>query len=76
MTCKTVQPPSARCTNPSVSFETLGRAAKFISLLPQCDAVLGRYYCSVCKFFDSDPRKQIFHCEHCGICRVRLSDFA
>jgi len=29
-----------------------------------------RYYCSVCKLWDDDNEKSIYHCNDCGICRV------
>ena len=28
------------------------------------------YYCDVCKLWDDDPQKSIYHCSDCGICRV------
>lgn len=28
------------------------------------------YYCSVCKLWDDDNEKSIYHCNDCGICRV------
>lgn len=28
------------------------------------------YYCGVCKLWDDDPQKYIYHCNDCGICRV------
>lgn len=28
------------------------------------------YYCDVCKLWDDDPHKSIYHCSDCGICRV------
>jgi len=27
------------------------------------------YYCNVCKLWDNDPNKSIYHCNDCGICR-------
>ena len=27
------------------------------------------YYCDVCKLWDNDPNKNIYHCHDCGICR-------
>lgn len=35
-----------------------------------CQQLLGRYYCDVCKLWDSDPKKNIYHCDKCGICRI------
>lgn len=28
------------------------------------------YYCDVCKLWDDDTQKSIYHCNDCGICRV------
>lgn len=28
------------------------------------------YYCGVCKLWDDDSRKSIYHCPDCGICRI------
>ena len=35
-----------------------------------CGVPGARYYCGVCKLWDDDPRKSIYHCNDCGICRV------
>lgn len=36
----------------------------------QCGERGAWYYCSVCKLWDDDSRKSIYHCDDCGICRV------
>jgi RING finger/CHY zinc finger protein 1 len=36
----------------------------------KCQALLGQYFCEVCKLFDNDLSKQIYHCSGCGICRI------
>ncbi|KAL8694566.1 MAG: hypothetical protein Q9218_000822 [Villophora microphyllina] len=36
----------------------------------RCGERSARYYCSVCKLWDDDPAKSIYHCNDCGICRV------
>ena len=36
----------------------------------ECAQPGARYYCSVCKLWDDDPGKSIYHCDDCGICRV------
>ncbi|KAL8695538.1 MAG: hypothetical protein Q9224_003377 [Gallowayella concinna] len=36
----------------------------------QCGERSARYYCSVCKLWDDDPGKRIYHCHDCGICRI------
>lgn len=36
----------------------------------------GRYYCDICKFHDDNPKKEIFHCLECGLCRLgRQTDY-
>jgi len=35
-----------------------------------CKRQLARYYCSVCKFHDDDPTKEIYHCKDCNVCRI------
>ncbi|KAI7821055.1 hypothetical protein BC939DRAFT_456387 [Gamsiella multidivaricata] len=35
-----------------------------------CNAQLARYYCDICKLWDDDPIKSIYHCADCGICRL------
>lgn len=37
---------------------------------PACAIQFARYFCAKCKFFDGTPGKNIYHCDHCGICRV------
>lgn len=35
-----------------------------------CHKVMAKYFCPVCKFWDDDEKKVIWHCEQCGLCRV------
>lgn len=35
-----------------------------------CDVAAACYYCSVCKLWNNDPNKSIYHCDDCGICRL------
>jgi len=35
-----------------------------------CGVEFAKYFCEVCRFFDDNPAKKIYHCEKCGICRV------
>lgn len=35
-----------------------------------CLKRVSRYYCKECKLWDDDPRKNIYHCYDCGICRI------
>ena len=39
-----------------------------------CMEPFARYFCSVCRFYDDDPNKEIFHCDDCGVCRVGRAD--
>lgn len=35
-----------------------------------CEVQAACYYCSVCKLWNNDPGKSIYHCDDCGICRL------
>lgn len=35
----------------------------------ECGERTAWYYCDVCKLWDNDPSKNIYHCNDCGICR-------
>ncbi|KAI8997030.1 zinc-ribbon-domain-containing protein [Pilobolus umbonatus] len=35
----------------------------------KCGEQVARYYCDICKLWDDDPVKSIYHCHECGICR-------
>ncbi|KAI0181322.1 zf-CHY-domain-containing protein [Hypoxylon sp. FL1284] len=35
-----------------------------------CGASAARYYCSICKLWNDDPDKPVYHCSDCGICRI------
>jgi uncharacterized CHY-type Zn-finger protein len=47
-----------------------GCAQRVGSTCTNCGAMAGRYYCDVCKLWNDDPDKPIYHCDKCGICRV------
>ncbi|PGH17031.1 hypothetical protein AJ79_01415 [Helicocarpus griseus UAMH5409] len=34
-----------------------------------CGVQAACYYCSICKLWDNDTQKSIYHCSDCGICR-------
>lgn len=34
-----------------------------------CGVVFGLYFCSICKLFDDEDKRQ-YHCDGCGICRI------
>lgn len=36
----------------------------------QCNKQTARYYCDICKLWDNDSKKSIYHCSDCGICRI------
>lgn len=38
----------------------------------ECEKELANYFCSICKLYDNDYNKDIYHCEKCGICRLGL----
>lgn len=42
------------------------------SFCTSCGSELACYFCSVCKLYDNDPSKDIYHCDRCGICRLGL----
>ncbi|GAD97954.1 CHY and RING finger domain protein, putative [Paecilomyces variotii No. 5] len=35
-----------------------------------CGEQAALYYCSICKLWDNDEEKSIYHCNDCGICRI------
>ncbi|KAJ1503362.1 hypothetical protein HMI54_008153 [Coelomomyces lativittatus] len=37
---------------------------------PNCTVKVSKYYCNECKLWDDDPKKNIYHCPDCGICRI------
>lgn len=47
-----------------------GCAQKASGACRNCGVTAGRYYCDVCKLWNDDPAKPIYHCDKCGICRV------
>ncbi|EAW07940.1 RING finger and CHY zinc finger domain-containing protein [Aspergillus clavatus NRRL 1] len=36
----------------------------------QCGEHAAQYYCDICKLWDNDSNKSIYHCNDCGICRI------
>ncbi|KAL9613982.1 MAG: hypothetical protein Q9167_001531 [Letrouitia subvulpina] len=47
-----------------------GSAQAASGICINCGKPSARYYCDVCKLWDDDPAKSIYHCYDCGICRV------
>jgi hypothetical protein len=39
-----------------------------------CHKQMAHYFCRVCKFFDGNEAKHIWHCDKCGLCRVGQKD--
>lgn len=35
-----------------------------------CGVEAAYYYCPVCKLWNNDPSRSIYHCDDCGICRL------
>lgn len=35
-----------------------------------CGESAASYFCAVCKLWDNDSSKSIYHCQDCGICRI------
>ncbi|KAJ5761899.1 uncharacterized protein N7511_005281 [Penicillium nucicola] len=36
----------------------------------KCGEQTAQYYCEICKLWDNDSKKSIYHCNDCGICRI------
>jgi uncharacterized CHY-type Zn-finger protein len=36
----------------------------------ECGARAASYFCGICKLWDNDSAKSIYHCNDCGICRI------
>ncbi|KXJ97167.1 hypothetical protein Micbo1qcDRAFT_130095 [Microdochium bolleyi] len=47
-----------------------GTAQKAGEVCMTCGVSAARYYCAVCKLWNNDPDKNVYHCDDCGICRV------
>lgn len=37
---------------------------------PECGQEFARYFCAVCKFYDDDEARNVYHCHSCNVCRV------
>jgi DNA-directed RNA polymerase subunit RPC12/RpoP len=31
---------------------------------------LAAYFCNICRLFDDDSEKDIYHCPYCNVCRI------
>ncbi|KAI1781174.1 zf-CHY-domain-containing protein [Hypoxylon cercidicola] len=47
-----------------------GTAQRAGEVCVSCGASAARYYCSLCKLWNDDPDKPVYHCNDCGICRI------
>jgi hypothetical protein len=47
-----------------------GCAQRASDLCTNCGERAAYYYCGICKLWDNDTNKSIYHCADCGICRV------
>lgn len=46
-----------------------GAAQRASDSCVNCGESAAYYYCGICKLWDNDPSKSIYHCNDCGICR-------
>lgn len=35
-----------------------------------CKIQFAKYFCEICRLYDDDNSKNIFHCDECGLCRI------
>ncbi|KAL2134631.1 hypothetical protein VTI74DRAFT_11288 [Chaetomium olivicolor] len=47
-----------------------GCAQKASDTCSKCGVSAAYYYCGICKLWNNDPNKPIYHCADCGLCRV------
>ncbi|KAI1107376.1 zf-CHY-domain-containing protein [Jackrogersella minutella] len=47
-----------------------GTAQRAGDVCVSCGASAARYYCNICKLWNDDPDKPVYHCNDCGICRI------
>ncbi|OTA57862.1 zf-CHY-domain-containing protein [Hypoxylon sp. EC38] len=47
-----------------------GTAQRAGDVCVTCGASAARYYCNICKLWNDDPDKPVYHCNDCGICRI------
>lgn len=47
-----------------------GHAQPAAAFCEKCDEQAAQYFCEVCKLWDNDSKKSIYHCTDCGICRI------
>lgn len=47
-----------------------GHAQPAAQVCRACGEQTAQYYCGICKLWDNDGKKSIYHCNDCGICRI------
>lgn len=47
-----------------------GHAQPAAHFCENCEEQAAQYFCEVCKLWDNDSKKSIYHCTDCGICRI------
>lgn len=47
-----------------------GHAQPAAHFCEHCGELAAQYFCEVCKLWDNDSKKSIYHCTDCGICRI------
>ncbi|KAI1373770.1 zf-CHY-domain-containing protein [Hypoxylon crocopeplum] len=47
-----------------------GTAQRAGDVCVSCGVSAARYYCNICKLWNDDPDKPVYHCNDCGICRI------
>lgn len=47
-----------------------GHAQPAGKICRKCEEQTAQYYCDICKLWDNDSNKSIYHCDDCGICRI------
>lgn len=47
-----------------------GHAQPAAHVCANCEEQAAQYFCEVCKLWDNDNKKSIYHCNDCGICRI------
>lgn len=78
MACQTVQVRTAAVFDFGLPVETVVLTVVRYVVQPvgkicindKCKTEFACYFCDVCKFFDDDASKDIYHCDKCKICRI------
>jgi uncharacterized CHY-type Zn-finger protein len=47
-----------------------GTAQGASDVCASCGELAALYFCTICKLWDNEPDKNIYHCHDCGICRI------